>query len=463
MNLEKDPEEAGRQSGTDLTEGPVSRVLLHFSLPLLAGNLMQVAYGAVNRFWTGQFLGKEALGAVSIGVLVAYVLVAFAWGMTMGATILVAQAYGARDWRTLGKAVANSFLIVGTMAAGTGILMAAGAGTVLRWLDTPPELFAMTRDYLLVGSVGAVFVFGFNLVSFVFRAIGDAITPLKYLALSVIINAVLDPFLMLGWGPFPRMGIAGAAAGMVVAEAAAFFLSFRALQRKGGPAALSFGGNAPDWPMIRAILRLGLPASFQQTFISLGVSVIQRFINAFGSDAIAAYGAAANVDNLFFLPAMSLNLAVSSMVGQNIGAGRLDRAKMTVAWALAYSGAVSLALGLLCLAVPSWLLAPFLQAKDTAVLAIGERLLRILGLPYLFITSMVVLNGFFNGVGDTLASMFLSLASLWLLRVPLVWHLSGAWGLDGVWAGIAAGYVLSLFLGLAYYALGAWKRNLRRE
>ena len=169
------------------------------------------------------------------------------------------------------------------------------------------------------------------------------------------------------------------------------------------------------------------------------------------------------MDNLFFLPAMSLNLAVSSMVGQNIGAGRLDRAKMTVAWALAYSGAVSLALGLLCLAVPSWLLAPFLQAKDIAVLAIGERLLRILGLPYLFITSMVVLNGFFNGVGDTLASMFLSLASLWLLRVPLVWHLSGAWGLDGVWAGIAAGYVLSLFLGLAYYALGAWKRNLRRE
>jgi len=136
---------------------------------------------------------------------------------------------------------------------------------------------------------------------------------------------------------------------------------------------------------------------------------------------------------------------------------------MTAATALIYSGVVSLALGLLCIAVPSWLLSPFLQAADTGALAIGERLLRILGLPYLFITSMVVLNGFFNGVGDTLASMFLSIVSLWVLRVPLVWRLSDRWGLDGVWAGIAVGYVLSLFLALGYYALGTWKRNLRRE
>jgi Na+-driven multidrug efflux pump len=192
-------------------------------------------------------------------------------------------------------------------------------------------------------------------------------------------------------------------------------------------------------------------------------SDLQRFINAFGNDAIAAYGAAANVDNLFFLPAISLNLAVSAMAGQNVGAGKLDRARMTAATALIYSGVVSLALGLLCIAVPSWLLSPFLQAADTGALAIGERLLRILGLPYLFITSMVVLNGFFNGVGDTLASMFLSIVSLWVLRVPLVWRLSDRWGLDGVWAGIAVGYVLSLFLALGYYALGTWKRNLRRE
>lgn len=458
-----DPADPRKEPGTDLTEGPVSRLLLRFTLPLFAGNLLQVAYGAVNRFWTGQFLGKEALGAVSIGILVAYVLVAFAWGMTMGATILVAQAYGAKDWSTLRKAVANSFLIVGLMALGTTFLMIAGAAPVLRWLGTPPELFGMARDYLLVGSLGAIFVFGFNLVSFIFRAIGDSTTPLKYLALSVGINTILDPFLMLGWGPFPRMGISGAAAGMVVAEGTAFLLSFRALQRKGGPAALVIRGNLPDWPMISAILRLGLPGSFQQTFISLGVSVIQRFINGFGSDAIAAYGAAANVDNLFFLPAISLNLAVSSMAGQNVGAGKLDRARMTAAYALLYSGAVSLALGILCLAVPSWLLSPFLQAADSGALAIGERLLRILGLPYLFITSMVVLNGFFNGVGDTLASMFLSIVSLWILRVPLVWRLSGKWGLDGVWAGIAAGYVLSLFLALGYYALGTWKRNLRRE
>ena len=160
------------ESGTDLTEGSVSGRLLGFSLPLFAGNLLQVAYGVVNRFWTGQFLGKEALGAVSIGILVAYVLVAFAWGMTMGATILVAQAYGAKDWATLRKAVANSFLIVGVMAVGTTFLMAAGAPVVLRWLGTPPELFDMAVDYLLVGSVGAVFVFGFNLVSFIFRESG---------------------------------------------------------------------------------------------------------------------------------------------------------------------------------------------------------------------------------------------------------------------------------------------------
>ena len=284
-------------------------------------------------------------------------------------------------------------------------------------------------------------------------------TPLKFLALAVALNAALDPVFMLGLWPIPPMGVAGAALATVLSEGAAFFWSFRSLQRNGGAARVEIRRDTADAKVMGRILRLGLPTGVQQVIISVGITVIQWFINAYGTDAVAAIGAQINVDNLFFLPSMSLHLAVSAMVGQNIGAGRFVRARQTLLWGLVFCALSSLTFALASLLVPEALLRPFLREEDAEALRIGVRILRILALPYLCVTAMVIFNGFFNGTGDTTAAMFLSLVSLWGIRIPSVWLLQTLFGLDGVWWGIAVGYAGSVVPALLYYFWGLWRRK----
>lgn len=446
-------------TGTDLTTGNVRRHLLRFATPLFIGNILQVSYGIVNRFWTGQFLGKDALGAVSLGFVIFFLILAFAWGMTLGASVLASQRYGAKDYEGVTRAVANAFAIVTAISLLSTLITILLTGTLLSWLATPKALFPLAWRYIVIGSIGIPFIFWFNLVSFFFRAIGDSKSPLRYLALSIGINMVLDPFLMLGWGFFPKMGVAGAALAMVISQGVAFVFSFLRLQRYGGCAALRFDLSILDFSVMKRIVKLGLPTSLQQVLVSVGVSVVQRLINGYGEDAIAAAGAEGNVDNLFFLPAMSLGLAVSAMVGQNVGAGKIDRARQTLHWALAISGLCSSVMTLLCLVCPAWLIRPFLQASDTKALAIGVDMLRIMAVPYFFVTAMVVFNGLFNGAGDTMASMFIALVSLWFIRIPMAWFLSHAIGINGVWWGISAGYIAGFLLAWGYYKSGRWLRK----
>jgi putative MATE family efflux protein len=444
---------------SDLTVGSVPAALLRFSLPLLLGNVLQLAYGMADRFWAGRFLGKEALGAVSLASLAIFVLIGFAWGVTMGSSILVSQAWGAKDAQGVRRAVANSFVVGGVLALLCTLLISGLSRPVLSLMGTPPEVMGQAAAYLSVMGVGVALIFGFNLVSSIFRAIGDSVTPLKFLALAVTLNAALDPVFMLGWGPIPGMGVAGAAAATVFAEGIAFFWSIRYLQRQGGDARVVIARDTIDAGIMGRILRLGLPTGVQQVIISLGITVIQWFINAYGTDAIAAIGAQINIDNLFFLPSMSLHLAVAAMVGQNVGAGRFARARRTLAWGLVFCAASSLTFALLSLVVPEALLRPFLREEDAAALRIGVSILRILALPYLCVTAMVVFNGFFNGTGDTAAAMVMSLVSLWGVRIPSVWLLQSIMGLDGVWWGIAVGYVGSVVPGFIYYSRGFWRRK----
>ena len=450
---------AKRREGADLTTGSVPATLLRFSVPLLVGNVLQLAYGMADRFWAGRFLGKEALGAVSLASLVIFVLIGFAWGVTMGSSILVSQAWGAKDATGVRKAVANSFIVGAILALLSTLLLAGLSGPVLSLMGTPPELMEQARSYLAVMGIGVALIFGFNLVSSVFRAIGDSMTPLRFLAIAVALNVALDPIFMLGLWPIPPMGVAGAALATVLSEGAAFYFSFRSLQRNGGAARVEIRRDTADAKVMGRILRLGLPTGVQQIIISVGITVIQWFINAYGTDAIAAVGAQINIDSLFFLPAMSLHLAVSAMVGQNIGAGRFVRARQTLQWGLVFCAISSLTFALASLLVPEALLRPFLREEDAEALRIGVRILRILALPYLCVTAMVIFNGFFNGTGDTTAAMFLSLVSLWGIRIPSVWLLQTLFGLDGVWWGIAVGYAGSVIPALLYYFWGLWRRK----
>lgn len=447
--------------GTDMTKGSIKNHIIKFSTPLFIGNVLQISYSMINRVWAGKFLGKDALGAISISSLISFIMLAFALGMTMSTNILVAQYYGAKNDSKLKKTVSNSFIIVGIISIITTILVIVFAKDLLILINTPKDIMDMSLHYLIILSFGTIFVFGFNLISSIFRGLGDSISPLKFLGISLIINTILDPFLMLGIGPFPKMGVNGASLALVISQGIAFIWGMVYLQKHGGIAKLDFKNLQIDKFIIRKILRLGLPASGQQLLISSGIAVIQSLINSFGNDAIASYAATSNIDNLVFQPAMSVGAAISAMVGQNLGANKMDRVNNTLKYGLAFCTIITSVVAICCLLIPKILLMAFVKSEDVEVLVIGVQYLRIVGISYIFICNMVVINGVFNGAGDTLAAMVISVFNLWILRVPLAEIFSKHLGIDGVWIGIAVSFTISFFLALAYYKLGFWRKKAK--
>ncbi len=447
------------KTGINMTEGNIRKHIIKFSVPLFLGNLLQISYTMVNRMWAGKFLGKEALSAASISSLIGFIMMAFAIGMTMSTNILISQYYGAKNYKNIKSTVANSFIVIGIIALITNLGLIFFAEKILLIMNTPYEILEMSKSYLIIISYSSVFVFGFNLISFIFRAIGDSVSPLKFLAVSVVINVILDPFLMLGIGPFPKMGLNGAAVALLFSQGIAFIWSFIYLQKKGGFASLTLKEFKFNKVIALKIIKIGVPSSVQQTIIALGIAVIQAYINGFGSDAIAAYAAAGNIDNIVFQPASSINAAVCAIVGQNIGANKMDRVNKTIKYGLIINTLVIVGVSILCLVIPNILLSAFINKSDVNAMKIGVDYLRIMAIPYIFICNMIVFNGLFNGAGDTVAAMMIAFANLWAFRVPFAKLFSRYFGINGVGMGIALSFVVSFFLAFIYYKTGRWKRK----
>jgi putative MATE family efflux protein len=446
--------------GTDMTEGDIKNHILKFATPLFIGNLLQISYSIVNRVWAGKFLSKDALGAVAICSIYQYIILSFAIGLTMATNILISQYYGSKNYKSVNKIVSNSFIIIGIISVVLTIAVNIFAEHMLRIINTPDDILIMASGYLTIMSYGLIFVFGFNLISFIFRGIGDSKTPLKFLFISVVINIVLDPILMIGVGPFSGIGVNGAALGLIISQGVAFILSFIYLQKKGGIVSLNLSGIKFDKEVSLKIIKLGVPTGIQQIFISVGLAVVQSDINFHGKDAIAAYAAVGNLDSLLFQPASSLNTAVASIVGQNLGAEKIARVKETLKHGLIICTYITGSAAVFSLIVPKIFILPFVNSSDINVIQIGVNYLRITAIPYIFVCCMVTCYGFFNGTGNTVAPMILALIGLWGLRIPLVKMFSMHWGINGIWMGIGLSFILIFVIGMTYYRYGRWRQTI---
>ena len=266
-----------------------------------------------------------------------------------------------------------------------------------------------------------------------------------YLMWAVIANMILDPICILGLGPIPAMGVGGAALATVFAQALSAVFSIRHLIVSAKVLRLSRAdGPLLDRDLTAQTLRIGLPAGLQQTMVSFAALAVNSVINSFGPAVVAGAGAGARLDQFAFMPAFSISMAVSALVGQNVGAGRFERVKEIVYWSGVLGAAITGAVSIVVLSIPQTLLGMF--TTDPAVLEVGTSYLRIMGLVYIPFALMFVMIGVLRGAGDTVATMFNTLGSLWLVRVPLVRFLSGPAGLGtrGLWIGMAA----SSFVGL---------------
>jgi putative MATE family efflux protein len=448
-----------KKFGKDLTVGGIPRHLLVFSIPMLLGNLIQIGYSLINTIWVGHLVGENAVGAAGVSFPVLFVLIGLVMGISMATTILVSQYYGAKDYGMVEKIVSNSFslsIIIGVVLTIVGIL---SSDFLLRLMKTPPENFAMASSYLKISLAGFILFYLVFLINSILRGIGDTITPLIFMSIGIGMNAILDPFFIGGFGPFPLHGLNGAAYATLLSQATALGISTAYLNRKNHIVAFNPKRLILDKHITFLLFKIGLPAIVQQSLVSLGAMFITTFVNAFGSTATNAFGAVGRVDMIAFMPAMSMSMAVSALTGQNLGAGKPHRVKEIFKWGVIMTSSTTIVISLIVVFLSKLILAMFGLGDDAKVMEIGIAYLRIVGSCYILFAIMFISNGVINGAGHTMITMTFSLLSLWLVRVPLAWLLSKtSLGIIGIWVAVSLSFAVIMIVSLTYYFSGRWKK-----
>lgn len=442
----------------DLTVGSIPRHLVAFSLPLLFGNVLQALYNTADAMWVGQFIGPEALGAVSASFPIVMFLVALLMGVSMASTVFVSQFAGARQYDMVRKTIRNSLSLAVLGSSVVTVVGLAVSGPLLSFLNVPEEIFAMAAGYLRVHFLGTLFVTGYVFVSAILQGLGDSRTPVVFLAIAVTLNLVLDPFFIVGIGPLPAMGVVGAAIATVVSHAVSFMLAIWYLEKKVKLFSLRTFTLRLDKELTRKTFMVGLPSGIQQTIVSMGIMAMSSIVNSFGTAVVAAFGAASRLDQFAMMPAQSLGLATSAVAGQNIGAGRYDRVRQVLMWSCVIAVSIAIVVTGVAQLAPRILMRIF--TSDEQVLALGEEYLRIVSIGYAAFSLMFVFNSLIRGAGDTVPGMFFSAFNLWGVRVPLARWISSMphLGSRGIWIATAISSYVGALISMSYYATGRWKR-----
>lgn len=447
-----------KKFGRDLTVGSIPKHLLNFSIPMLVGNMLQSGYSIINMIWVGNIVGEGGLGATAVSFPIMFILIGIAAGVSMATAVLVAQFYGAKNHERMRLVIDNSlymqivlsvFLITGGIAC---------SNWLLRLMDTPAEIFSMSSSYLKISLSGIIFLYLTFTISSILRGIGDTVTPLMFMGAGVVLNAILDPFMIMGIFPFPKMGLNGAALASVISQASSLAIGLTYLNRKNHLIAINFKRFRFDRHITWLIAKIGFPSTVQQCLVSVGSAFVTKYVNYFGPSAIAAFGAAGRIDMVATMPAIAIGMAATALTGQNLGARKPERVKEVFKWALLLGTMISGVVAIAAFSFPKLILSMFIH--HAPVLEIGVEYLRIVAPCYFLFALMFVSAGVVNGAGQTLIPMMMTLISLWAVRVPLAWYLSQHTRLQakGIWIAMAAGFMVTATISFLYYLSGRWKK-----
>lgn len=447
-----------------MTVGSIPRHLVMFSLPMLFGNLIQTAYSFVNAFWVGKRLGEGPLAAVTGSFPVIFLLMAVAMGLTMGTGILVSQFAGAKEWDRMKKTIQTSTVLLAFVGLFFLIIGRVFAADIMRLMSTPHEVYTMAVSYLRIYIISMPAMFGLFLVASALRGIGDSKTPLYFQVGALLATAIFDPILMFGWLGFPRCGLNGTAIASVCSQSVAVLALMTYLARKKHIASPDWRHLCVDWPSLWLILQIGAPSVVQQSLVSLGMIFVVSIVNGFGESAVAGFGAGMRFDQIAFMPALTLGGAVSMLVGQNIGAGQVHRAKDVFKWGIGICGGITFVIAILATVMPHVLVSMFLKANEHHALATGTNYLRIVAVSYVFFAVLFVANGVINGAGYTFVTTIISIVALYAARVPLAVYLSHRMHrVEGVFWAMMISNAVSMTIALCCYLSGFWKKPIIRH
>lgn len=430
-----------------LTQGPITRNMLLFALPLMLGNLLQQMYNLADAWVVGRFLGPDALAAVGSSYTLMTFLTSILLGLCMGSGAAISMQYGAGQQDRLRRCVFLSFGLIAVLSLVLNGAVYLGMDGILWVLRVPAEIRPLMQDYLAVVFLGILATFLYNYYASLLRAIGNSVVPLVFLAVSAVLNVVLDLACVVGLG----WGVKGAALATVAAQ----FVSGIGIAVYAWRCFPQLRPRREDCRWDRAalasILNLSVMTSVQQSIMNFGILMVQGLVNSFGPVTMAAFAAAVKIDSFAYLPVQDFGNAFSTFVAQNHGAHQPQRIRQGIRSAGAVSAVFCLIIsGLVCVfAAP--LMSVFIDPAQTQIIQAGVHYLRIEGACYIGIGVLFLLYGYYRAVERPAMSVVLTIASLGT-RVALAYALSAtALGVTGIWLSVPIGWALADGIGIGYY------------
>ncbi len=441
--------------GKDLTKGSIWKTLFILAAPLVFGMAMQTLFNIVDTIFIGM-LGPEELAAVSVTFPVVFIFIAIASGLMVGSTALVSQAIGAKNNKRASNIAEHSIilsLIAGVLIAICGILFSR---PLFEFMGAGSDIIILTMQYINFIFVGFVFLFIGFIAQGVIQAGGDTTTPTRNLFISVVLNIILDPIFIFGFGPVPAMGLMGAAIATVLARSVGAFLNMFHIFAGKAAVRMNMKEFKADFSIIKRIIVVGLPSSVSHSINSVGMILLMSLVGVFGTSAIAAFGVGMRLESLAILPIIGLSSAVIPMVGQNLGAGNLKRARKTSVTATYAVIAFMAVFSLLWFFIPEIIFSPF--SSDPDVLLIGAHYLQTIAFGYIFFGLLVIISGAFQGAGKTNLSLYVNLIR-WIFVIGIAYALVTGMGLTGIWLGFPIGNLLGAILAVILFWSGLWLKG----
>ena len=403
-----------RSSGSSLTEGSIWKSMLLFALPVFLGNVFQQLYNTFDSWVVGNYLGDNALAAVSSSGSLIFMMIGFFNGVAMGAGVIIARCYGAKDYASMRRAIHTDVAFGLTAGILLTVLGVAFSPTILRWMNTPEDVLPQSISYFRYYFCGAIFTVMYNIMVGILHAVGDSRHPLYYLIFSSFVNVVLDLLFVAVF----RWGVGSAAIATTISQGVSALLCFRLLLTTKESYRVELKKIRYHWDSFKDIVRYGLPSGVQNSVIAMANLVVQTNINSFGKAAMAGCGSYSKIEGFAFLPITCFAQALSTFVGQNLGAQQYGRVKNGVRFAVICSVSMAELIG-----VASYLLAPQLISifnDSPEVVAYGAAHMRTICLFYCLLALSHCIAGILRGAGKATVPMFIMLGCWCLLRVTYI-------------------------------------------
>ena len=454
----------GREQIKALTEGPITRTLLVFSLPMLGGNVLQALNGTVNQFFVSHTpgLGVTAITALNNANVIMMLLMGSVFGVGMSANIMIAQAVGAHDLPFAKKVMGTTTAFFVALSLGLAVFGWLATPFILSLMHTPESAREEAIVYLRIIFLAMPFMFFFIFLQMAQRGAGDSKTPFLFMLVAVAAEVALNPCLIRGLGPFPKMGIAGSASATFFGQGVALTALIIHLYRKRSLLMLrpsEFHLLKPDLRILRSLLFKGAPMGIQMFVMSSAAVVMLGFVNSYGALTAAAYAGASQVWGYVQMPGMAIGGSVSSMAAQNIGAGRWDRVGR-VAWAGVVSGSIVTG----AIAAVLYALGPlalyFVLPTGSPAIAVATHINHMVLWAFVIFNATFALSGVVRSTGAMVVPLIILTISMVVIRIPFTIALMPHWGVDAIWWSFPLGTITASVLTTSYYLFGGW-RNAR--